>query len=189
MKILALVGAIAVGGFVGTVTDVRIKSTKIPVFIMLIGLGIIYSCFPPAAYGLSDAPPERTLIIPTYGLVITLLIFGFSLGQLFQQISLTYPIFSVSSLILILFVAVLSINETISTSQKYINYAASWRQFNEQMLTYQKVGATNVVISTQEMNANNWSKLDVLGDNPKFWLNKCISDYYGVNVTSNSPIP
>ena len=58
MKILALVGAIAVGGFVGTVTDVRIKSTKIPVFIMLIGLGLIYSCFPPAAYGLSDAPPR-----------------------------------------------------------------------------------------------------------------------------------
>jgi hypothetical protein len=77
----------------------------------------------------------------------------------------------------------------ISSRQIYINYATSWQQFNEQMLNYHKVDATDVVISTQEMNTNNWTKLDVLGDNPKFWLNKCISDYYGVKVISNSPLP
>jgi hypothetical protein len=156
---------------------------------LLFGLGLVFSCFPPSAYGLSDAPPDRTLIIPTYGLVLTLVIFGFSVGNIFFRRPQINRFIFAASLLLILSLGAITIQHTITTRQIYINYANAWSKFHSQMLSYQQEGIKNVEISTQEMNFNNWAELNVLGDNPKFWVNECVSDYYGVKVISNSPQP
>ncbi len=188
-KVLGLVGALAIGVLVGTLFDSLPITTRTPFLIMVFGLGLVFSCFPPSAYGLSDAPPDRTLVIPTYGLVLTLVIFGFTLGSLITQQYQVFNLILAASLLLIAGVAALTVYQTISTRQIYINYAEGWGKFHAQMLAFQQKGVENAVITTQEMNSNNWVELDVLGDNPKFWLNKCVSDYYGVKVISTTPRP
>ncbi len=163
--------------------------SRSPLLVLFFGLGLIFSCFPPSAYGLSNAPPDRTLIIPTYGMVLMLIILGTSLGKLLGQwASLAHTALPASAL-LILIAAVISIHQMISAQQVYINYAAAWSRFNTQMLEFQRNGTTKAVIATDDMNLNDWAGLDVLGDNPKFWLNQCVSAYYHVDVISNSPRP
>ena len=71
----------------------------------------------------------------------------------------------------------------------FMNYASAWEKFHAQLLGDKKAGLKDVEISIQEMNDNNWSELNVLGDNPKFWVNQCVSKYYGINVLTNTPAP
>ena len=34
---------------------------------------------------------------------------------------------------------------------------------------------------------NNWATLNTLTDNPKFWVNVCYSNYYGISVIGEFP--
>ncbi len=186
-KILSLFAVIAIGLWAGTLSHAQTRTTSRPFFILALGAVLIFSCFPPAAYGQSDAPPDRTLIIPLYILILTLLLFGMSLGTLLAtRFKARIPLVCLAVL-LVLLVGTISVYQIISERQSYVAYADAWGRFHAQMLGYERSGVARVEISTADMNTNNWSRLNVIGDNPKFWLNKCVSDYYGVSVISDSP--
>jgi Family of unknown function (DUF6056) len=188
-KILGLVGTIAIGIFAGTLINSKYDKASTPFFVMLFGMGLVFSCFPPSAYGLSDAPPDRTLVIPIYGLVLILFLFGISLEPLLSRWIQVGPPASIASALIIVVVAGISVNQMTASLNIYINYALAWQQFHTQMLAYHRAGLNNVQISTQKMNDNNWSGLDVLGDNPKFFVNKCVSNYYGFKTVISSTPP
>ncbi len=188
-KTLSLAAAIVIGISAGALFETKPLRAWSPWLILLLGIGLVFTCFPPSAYGLSDAPPDRTLVIPVYGLVITLVAFGILLGEYLSQRLQIRPAAAILSVLFVLVIGIYSIRQMISSRQTFMNYAAAWGEFHTQMLDYKKAGVKNVEISIQEMNDNNWSGLNVLGDNPKFWVNQCVSEYYGVNVLTNTPAP
>ncbi len=187
--LLAMLSAVAVGIYAGIFLDFKTTKRRSTVLILVFGMGLVFTCFPPSAYGLSDSPPDRTLIIPTYGLVLTLVALGISLRTFFgRSRPIRHAVLMITAFLLVLSSG-LSLHQMIISRETFIKYADAWSVFNNQMISSRASKLTRVLISTDEMNGNNWSRLDVLGDNPKFWLNRCVSDYYGLEVTSNSPPP
>ena len=186
-NVLCLAAIISVGLWVGSTGALSAFSPRAIPWIILVGAIITFSCFPPAAFGQSDAPPDRTLLIPTYLLVVSLLLLGVSLGDPLKTHLSLHPLLTGLGGITILIACAGSLQHMFSVQHTFQAYAQAWGQFDRELTAARRVGAASAAISTADMNANNWAELNVLGDNPKFWLNICVSDFYGVKVISNSP--
>ncbi len=188
LKGLAILGAIGLG-MLSAFTHPWRQKTRETILISLLGMGLVISCFPPSAYGTSEAPPGRTLIIATYALVMTLCYIGNKLGTLAAGKDAFRTI--VTILIVLVFVSAASLagNGLLQSRPTFSNYATAWDQFNAQLISDRRAGLDTITIDTTTLNNNNWTDLNVLGDNPKFWVNQCVSKYYGMQVLSNSPLP
>ena len=157
--------------------------------VLFTGLIFAFGCFPSSAYGMSDVPPTRTLIIPAYFLIISLVISGFALGQWLTPWVRTEREFSInlgfciSVVALMLFSAWTNGQALFSSRQKYIDYALQWDHMNAQIIRAKAAGNELVVIPAMK----NWAGLDNPNDNPKFWVNYCYSKYYDINVIAHSP--
>ncbi len=186
-RLLSLVAAVSIGLWAGAALQVRVHRGTTIWIVLLLGAILTFCCFLPAAYGLSDAPPERTLLIPTYLLILTMIALGASTaGWLASRWRALAPASNVAVL-LVMAAAAISIIQIARLQPEYAAYAGAWGVFHAQMLEYRHDGTTTAQITTEALNANNWTGLNVLGDNPKFWLNQCVSEYYGVRVISTSP--
>ena len=65
------------------------------------GFILVFGCFLPSAYGISDVRPPRTLIIPSYFLATGFLAFGFLTGRIFfLHVSINSSAFSMTLVIL-----------------------------------------------------------------------------------------
>jgi hypothetical protein len=186
-KVLSLIGALAIGIWIGTFRNVQVYRARGPFLVLVLGALLIFSCFPPAAYGQSDAPPDRTLIIPVYILMLTIALLGVTVGNLLSARPKSSGSFASLAILLLLAAGTISVYQTMSLRPAYVAYANAWERFHAQMVAYGEAGVASAEISTADMNSNNWAGLNVIGDNPKFWLNICVSDYYGVRVISNDP--
>jgi hypothetical protein len=137
---------------------------------------------------MSGAPPDRTLIMPTYFFVIGLLALGIVCGSLIRQkqnviVSKWLPGFIM--LAITLSVSINSLNLYRSRSE-FIEYAKTWDEIDAQIQEAKQNGSKQMIIPT----VPNWTSLDIPNDNPKFWLNICMSGYYGLQIfgdTNSSP--
>lgn len=187
LRLLSLVAALGLGLWVGAAFDFHIPDGRAVLLILLLGLGLCFTCFPPAAYGLSDAPPDRTLLIPAFLLILTAVVFGVALGGWLAPRWTGAVVWLRAMLALLVLAAAISLSHLSALRPEYAAYANAWGKFNAEMVGFRQDGILSASITTAEMNANNWAGLNVLGDNPKFWVNECVSDYYGVRVISTSP--
>ena len=73
----AILGAIGVAAFIGLQAPATRPKSWLAPLILAVGFGFSFLAFLPAAYGLSDAPPERTLMIPAHLLVATIMLSSF----------------------------------------------------------------------------------------------------------------
>ena len=71
-KILAIFGLFSLATFIGSQLEYKLSARLLLVIPSLI-VGLTLTCFPPAAYAMSGAPPDRTLILPTYFFVLGML--------------------------------------------------------------------------------------------------------------------
>ncbi|HEY3313276.1 MAG TPA: DUF6056 family protein [Anaerolineales bacterium] len=151
---------------------------------LFLGFVFAFGCFPSAAYGLSDVPPARALIIPAYFLVISLIISGFLFGRWWSALVGNMPglsinlVFCTSVMVLMSFSAWSNGQTLYSSRQMYIDYARQWDQMDAQIRQVKKSGVQLVIIPA----IPNWAGLDSLNDNPKFWVTYCYSNYYGIDV-------
>ena len=187
LKIMVIVGVILSGLWAGAHYGIRPTGWRPAIGILILGVILTFSCFPPAAYGESDAPPDRTLLIPTYIVVVTALFVGVSISEPLAKRWKTLPQFSYLAILLVWVAAAMSVAQMLSLRPTYAAYAAAWGRFHAEMISYERAGIASAEISTADMNANNWAGLDVLGDNARFWLNTCVGNYYGVRVISATP--
>ena len=186
-KIIAIIAALALGIWLGVHVEIGPRGWRAAAAILLLGAILSFSCFPPAAYGESTVPPDRTLLIPTYILVLTALFFGASVSQpLVARWNDLRPLSNIAILILWT-AAVLSLSQMIAAQPAYAAYARAWARFDTQMVDLRQKGFATAVISTADQKASNWSALNTLGDTTRFWLNKCVGDYYGIKVISTTP--
>ncbi len=146
------------------------------------GLLLIFSCFPPAAYAMSDSPPGRTLIISTYIFAILIVFSGFYLGSYLsskEEITPRY-FYSIVSLLFFLNIFMSSFiisNDMYTSRHMYIDYAAAWEKTHNTLVILRNSDKDVVVPAV----VDEWSGVLRMADNPRFYVNICVSEYYGLN--------
>ncbi len=178
-KILAILCLFSLAAIIGSQLQHRIDSHQLFVIPSLI-LVFTFICFLPAAYGTSDTPPDRTLILPTYFFLMGILAFGIVYGNLLGKEQSFVVSKLLPSLVIITIIISASIN-SISLYQsrfEFIEYAKIWDETDANILKSKQNGATQVSIPI----IPNWASLNTPNDNPKFWMNLCMSSYYDLQI-------
>lgn len=187
-------------GLVGTFTGFiwfgkQIQPERIPgkwesPVIFAIGFSILtFACFTPAAYGMSDVPPERSLIIPLFFLILGTVSAGFLWGNQLARHSLPASGITQENLgLLAIAVVLIMVSSGVNgknlydSSTIYREYAQAWDQNEQMILDAIKSGQETVIIRS----VKNWAWLDDPGDNPKFYVNYCMSKYYNINILADN---
>jgi hypothetical protein len=181
--VVSLIGILAAAIWIGSRfrPGIQVK-IWMPAAILAVGLGFAFGCFLPAAWGLSSAPPSRSLIIPAFFLAASWITVGFLSGAWLNPPPLSNPRLGLLILAFLLlgFSSWSSASYLYSTRKAYIDYASKWTTIDRQIIQTRQAGDTSVHIPSM----NNWASLNMPNDNPKFWLNQCYSKYYGVQVLS-----
>ncbi|HEX6034538.1 MAG TPA: DUF6056 family protein, partial [Anaerolineales bacterium] len=147
-------------------------------------LGFMLVCFPPAVYGTSEAPPGRTLILPTYFFLMGVLVWGLVIGLLFGKNQNVISSRLLPGLVIVAILLSASMNSIrlYQSRQEFIEYARAWDQADASIRQSKQSGATQVSIPV----IPNWASLNTPNDNPRFWVNICMSRYYDVQILATS---
>jgi hypothetical protein len=178
--ILGFVGIFFLCMLVGFKTPNKHLGASHLLLVLASGVLLIMACFPPAAYGLSDAPPGRTLIISIYILALLVVFSGYFLGsQLAQKKGSNPGVFYAFSYLLVFALLIVS---SFTVSQKlyasrgiFIEFATAWDKTHETLLSLEG-NAQNVIVPAVK---DEWSGVLRMTDNPRFYVNTCVSAYYG----------
>ena len=74
----------------------------------------------------------------------------------------------------------------LSSRQAYIDFANSWDRTHHMLLEINK-NVENVVVPAV---VDDWSGVLRMADNPRFYVNQCVSDYYGFKtVIATNDLP
>jgi hypothetical protein len=178
-KILAIAGILGLGALLGSQSKSAADS-RLRFGIPIIMLGLVFVCFLPAAYGTSDAPPGRTLLLPTYFLLLGLLAWGFVFGTALarRQDSRIKRLLPALVVISIAVSAALHSMDLYRSRPEFVEYAASWDRTHTAILSAKEHGAAQVLVPA----TRNWAGINTPTDNPRFWVNECMSSYYGVQI-------
>jgi hypothetical protein len=178
-NILAILGLFCLAAIVGAQLQ-RETDSRLLLVIPGILLGFTFICFPPAVYGTSEAPPDRTLILPTYFLIIGLLAWGIVCGSLLEknQNFIVSKLLPSVVMITIMISASINVVNLYRSRSEFIEYAAIWDETNANILKSKQNGVTQVLIPAPP----NWASLNAPNDNPRFWVNLCMSSYYDVQI-------
>lgn len=184
-KVLAILGVIGTGLHRGWAPRRRTSGSRSAMLVVAVGLGVSFACFVPSAYGLSEAPPDRTLLVPSHIIAFTGLIAGWQLGRGFTgdqaasgRVSSRHTIAVLTSAAMLIASVLMVDARLLSSLPNFVRYADNWDTVDAQIRQAKEDGATEVWIQP----IANWAGLNEPNDNPKFWLNKCLKDYYGIQV-------
>lgn len=188
--LLAVVSVVAVSLWFGMHLPTPRPSIWLAPAILGGATAVAFLCFLPAAYGLSDAPPDRTLIIPTHLLSVALIAAGLTGGRYLGAKHGPASNRSVAELVII-GIALMTVLTSIAISDhglltqraSFADYASYWDRMNSQAIAARRAGQTQLQIQQEA----NWAGLDEPNDNPKFWLNICLREYYGIEVLALTP--
>jgi hypothetical protein len=186
-KVLAILGLFSLAAIVGSQLQHEMDSRLLLVIPALM-LGCTFICFPPAVYGTSEAPPGRTLILPTYFFVIGLVASGVVCGNLLKKNQHFIVSKLLPSLVIITIIISASLNaiNLYQSRSEFIEYATVWDETDANILKSKQDGATQVLIPATP----NWASLNTPNDNPRFWVNLCMSSYYDVQILATpNPSP
>jgi hypothetical protein len=184
-RLVATLGVLGLSIFMG----MQVQATPVGLWrlplVLAGGLAFAFICFVPSAYGLSDAPPDRTLMIPAHLLSAMLIVAGLITGNVLAHHMVGFswrPLVEAGILLLtavVSSVAVVTSDQQLLASRKaFVDYAANWDTVNAQIIRARALGQTQILIRPLV----NWAQLDEPNDNPKFWVNVCYKEYYGIQV-------
>ena len=189
-RIAAAIGAIALSIFLGLQNPRPQTRFWVVPAVLAAGLAFSFVCFLPAAYGLSDVPPDRTLMMPAFLLALALISGGFLAGSFLDSRTAIAARRAAVELSLLGLAALAGFTSVFLADQKllenrqaYANYAANWDAANALIIGARNQGRAVVTIQTMP----NWADLNEPNDNPKFWLNVCYREYYGIEVLAEGP--
>ena len=184
-RVLAISGAAALSAYIGLqIQSARHKMLTV-LLPLVVGFGFAFASFVPAAYGLSDSPPARTLLIPAHLLTLAMVLAGLAFGSFVAQRAVAGRPRSTAEAAFLLLAAALAITSAtildrrlVASRPVYVGYAAHWDAVNTQILNAREQGEREIWIQP----IPNWAGLNEPNDNPRFWVNVCLSDYYGIDV-------
>ena len=164
---------------------------KLLFWLPLLTLLLLIVCFVPAAYGMSSAMPSRTRIIPTYLLVWSLAFWGYFLGQYHQmegsplgrgkQSVLWFQLAAWGICILFTIQTVWLAYNALQFQPQLKSYAQNWDRVDQDIREAKREGKNSVVV----MPVHNLAGLSDFGEDSQYWVNQCVSSYYGLEVTTS----
>jgi hypothetical protein len=183
-KLSALVGMFLVAVWLGTESQ-EDSSHEWPVVWPIAG-GVLLSWVSllPSVYGLSQMPADRTFIVPTYVLVLSL---GYSAVMLGKQLSSRAAIpalhrtrtsLLLAALVVVLFSAWINTVSLYQGREPYLAFAEQWDQVDALIVEAKSNGEESITLPP----LINWASLDQPNQNPKYWVTACYSEYYGIQV-------
>jgi hypothetical protein len=191
---LFTLSALITNGFFSTGVSITVSERQIKhtfVWLPIVAIILIISCFSPAAYAMRMTPPERTLIIPSFILVCSISALGGVVG-LFASHKKRYSpevqgrsIWRVVALcILVLFVAntLVATNTTLQQRPVYAQFASDWDAEDIAIRAAESQGLDFVVIKP----LRNWAGLHDIMPYKSFWINQCASQFYGIDVSTEA---
>jgi len=153
-------------------------------WLLTLATGFIASflCFPPAAFGMSEAPANRTLTFAVFTIVASLLHAGLISGKWIASKNKWTG--NLSTIIALLVIALLGFS-TLKNAQslylarsEYIEYAEKWDEMNSKIIEARTNGEDLVTIPV----IRNWANLNTPNENPNFWATYCMSSFYGIDI-------
>lgn len=155
-----------------------------PPSILTLGIFFAFLCFPPAVYGTSEPPPNRVLIISSFMLALGLMASGFVSGKwLSFRISENF-IRTTRWGIILATIMLICFSTRITSRNLYINrnvfieFAEKWDQVDLQILQARANGEESITIPAMD----NWAGLERPNENERYWVNKCYSAYYDIQI-------
>lgn len=182
-KITVLMGVLFLFIWAGSTYTGNITEHKVKILLTLLGAAILsFVCFPPGVYGYGEPPPQRTMIIPLFVIATLLPVTGFILGNYFQTtkiksinvLSLTFSF----ALLFILISSAINANILYKSRTEYIDFSKKWDATNNLILNAKANDLEFIEIPAMK----SWTRLDRPNNNPKHWMTKCYSDFYGIQV-------
>ena len=197
VKLLSLAGMVAFfillgsGKLMGAKLREVSRRMGLQVFLWLppITLILLEASFAPASYGLSTPPPDRTDIIPTFILVAGLAVWGTMAGQLSQTEAAKsgsragYTLRGVILGVCVLFTlsTVRMTYVELMRQPEFNSYATSWDKVDQSIRQAKKEGKNSIFT----ISLANPAGLQQLSENPNWWVNSCVSQYYGMTVNAD----
>ena len=151
---------------------------------------VLAACFSTAAWALATFPPMRTLLIPQFLLfsAITTWSFLFGLWTLRHWTPGTDTRMKMFGVVALALTLAWPLNDSWNTLDLRFDAEANaqtWDAFDRQL----RQAKTQQLDSLHLPVPDNLAGLDLVGQEANFWVNSCVSDYYGVSVTGYQPPP
>ncbi len=186
INLVSIIGSMFVATWIGIVSCTNegpAKNKLLSAMIaVIVGLILAFGCFPSAAYGVSEPPPLRTQIIPSYLLLLGFTTGGLLLGRWFGV--RRHGIYTLRGVVLFfacVFVTISACSETrflLSIYQAHVSFAQKWDMIDKKIINARESGAEEVYIPPME----NWAGLEYPSNRLKYWPNVCFRQYYGIKV-------
>ena len=151
---------------------------------------VVAACFAVTAWAASTSGPVRALLPPQFLLFSALVTWGYLVGWWIRaHVSLGGMIqLKVPALIVLALVPVWPLSESWDILGSRFEAEANsrtWEAFDRRLREAKKGGESAVYLPAPE----NESGIDVVGPDANFWVNSCVSAFYGVSVTGHAPPP
>jgi Family of unknown function (DUF6056) len=187
----ALVAAVALLSSPATHTGPRRWLAAGLLAVPVIAFGLLVACFAPAFYALLYLPPDRVLIINWFVWISATAAWGILAGLLatpmIQAATTRWPrplsLAALAGVVgLVATPALAAALDTAAGRSAAQSYASTWDGY-DQMLTAAQGGTITLA------RLNTPGNIDNLSDDPQFWTNQCLTQYYGVSVRAVAPPP
>ena len=174
-------------------SDLKIKQALIIIALCIfIGFFLMFICFVPAFYALSETLPLRAQILPKFVLVTFMMSAGFIFTQAFLNSYADYHKLkfwtltgaSAALIVLLLLVPLFSARKTFALGKEASVYAEKWDEIEREMSAAKSSGVNDVIIPN--INADEFKlgfgRAEMLPtSNPKEGQNMCVAKYFGFN--------
>lgn len=180
----ALLAVVFVGLWVGAESKEKIFAGWLIVLSILGGVLLSFVSLVPSVYGLSKMPANRTLIVPTYVIILSLGYMGVMMGKWLSTATnfLTLQYAKVGLLlctaILVSFSSWINAKIVYENRGIYSSFAQQWDQVDALIKQARLNGDESITIPAM----GGWANLDRPNENPKFWATACYSEYYEIQV-------
>ena len=187
--------AIYLAGSIPRLTASPGNNSKLRIYLLvmlpLLAFILALACFAPAYWGMSKQPPPRAMIIPEFVLVCLLVIWSYLAGSLLRSEFIVkrgrqFPLLSGISVLLLLgvmFLSVAAMRTTMSRAARARPLALIWDRQDQQIRAARARGETDLTIPV----AYNIGGTDIMTEDPTYYVNQCLADYYGVKSVTAKP--
>jgi hypothetical protein len=174
-----------------TLPSSPLRLIRTPAIWLVITSGVVvlvFSAIFPSIWGQGEVPPGRALFLTTWILSIWLVAAGAAFGGSLLPILRPHTHPFVRTCVSLGVVAML-VMWTVSVDRDVRSSVARWRQHAEQwdrqdfqMRVAQQQGRRSVSLNGKNLsNSGPVQGLHEPGNDPDFWVNRCVADYYGID--------
>ena len=157
---------------------------------LLAAFVIPWACFVPFAYVAGEPLVPRAMINPAFlfsaFLIYSALLFGKWLAsrtRLGERTSI-WGTLALLTILLLSFSLYRAGQDFYALSQAHIKYAINWDKVQVEILRAVEEGRESLSVPPR----NNWAGVLELNDNPKFYVNQCMSNYYNIKIKTDDSL-